>query len=291
MYLVLALALAGAVDAQHASQSPLELTVTVTGVPWEVWNRSMRVMSHAGYRGSSADMLAGRATGMSLARGIGVSMQFTQVAADSVRIVVTGRRYAAEPQTAGRVSMRAQDWPPILATDSVAKHLTAFVEALRSAESTDLAIAARRWPTPPITWALPGLPPQPPQPDTGPRVGYSIRRPGQTDLPLRSLPDGRRAYCKANAVRDDDWLIVDNVTIPDWCPLDQVAMQRLTYNAYVLENPHDKPIGTVLEVCAVSNVPRGWQTLELRTIAGRCPHDPGSPRANEPNMAVLRRVR
>ena len=109
------------------------------------------------------------------------------------------------------------------------------------------------------------------------------------DSLLRELGGGRRGFCKANAYFTSDWTVVDNVQLDDWCRLPESRRARTRYNTYVLENPHDKPVGTEMRMCVFWGIPRGWRVVERENDTTRCPQDPTSPYVGQPNVLVIRR--
>ena len=122
-------------------------------------------------------------------------------------------------------------------------------------------------------------------------VGAEVR-PTLTAAPdslLRDLGDGRRGFCKANSFLASDWTVVDNVQLDDWCPLPESRRETTKYNTYVLENPHDKPVGTEMRMCVFWGIPKGWRVVERVNDTTRCAQDPSSPYLGRPNVLVIRR--
>jgi len=109
------------------------------------------------------------------------------------------------------------------------------------------------------------------------------------DSLLRDLGGEHRGFCKANTYFTSDWTVVDNVQLDDWCPLPESRRAVTRYNTYVLENPHDKPVGAQMRMCVFWGIPRGWRVVERVNDATRCAQDPSSPYLGRPNVLVIRR--
>ena len=105
----------------------------------------------------------------------------------------------------------------------------------------------------------------------------------------RDLGGGRKGFCKANTYLTLNWVVVDNVQLDDWCPLPESMRADKKYNTYVLENPHDKPVGAEMRTCVFWGIPRGWRVVAQENDSTRCPQDPSSPYLGRPNVLVIRR--
>ena len=105
-----------------------------------------------------------------------------------------------------------------------------------------------------------------------------------------NLRDGRRASCRARGFDSSGWIVIDLVR-EDWCPPDTDGQVQNISNVAIKVNPHDKPIGATMLICATSMLPPGWRLVEMRWDGSRCPRDPGDRFRANPNVHLILRER
>lgn len=202
------------------SSTPAAITLLLPGTPLDVWNKVVQSLTDSSYRAADVDFYHGILTFRSLLTGRLIRVQMSQAHADSVIVLVTGRRYVGDNNREGLILASDSAWPEILATDSAA---------------TVITLAAAR-----ILTAFSAMPPSPTTTSSAPSQEFALIQTVPDSL-LRDLPNGRKGFCKANTVRRDEMLTVDNVNLLDWCSLPPYQAARLAYNTYVLADPSTVP--------------------------------------------------
>lgn len=122
------------------------------------------------------------------------------------------------------------------------------------------------------------------QPDHG-WDGGPGQRPGiAPDRRKASEPrlDTREA-CRATA-RPDGWIVVSYLRLGNQC-------QKLgddPYNGVLLQRIYDRPVGTVLEICADQVIPRDWYEIS-GPVSTRC--EGAHVKADQPTVVRIRKAR
>lgn len=96
----------------------------------------------------------------------------------------------------------------------------------------------------------------------------------------------RRIICRGAAI-PTGWLLVDDLRDRTMCEGSNPAVLRL-YNVWAIERYDNRPIGTVIEVCAAAVTPDGWELVDVYRSKELCGH-PGD--AFIVNVKRIRRVR
>jgi hypothetical protein len=246
------------------------VALTVPGQPPATWNTIVRALTDSAFHYADGNYSAGILTFQSLTRGLWLRVVMTSIGRESTSVVLTGRHYVGHAD-AGTILANADAWPAIEVAHLEAATLDSAAADIRAAYGS----------------AGP--------PSAGPGLGRSETREMpllsmSADSVLRDLGGGRKGFCKANTVRRDHFVIVDNVNLPDWCQLSPFEASRFSHNTWVLEDPLTVPVGTSVEVCWGSDVPPGFEVIEWFTDPTRCPYDPFWRWHREPNMRRLRRT-
>ena len=106
------------------------------------------------------------------------------------------------------------------------------------------------------------------------------------------LPGAANAYanrqliCRGGVI-PDGWLLVDDVRDPNACGGPNPSVVRM-YNVWVIERIDDRAIGTVIDICAATPVPDGWELVDIFRAKELCGH-PDDVLAV--NVKRIRRVR
>jgi len=206
-----------------------------------------------------------------LAEGRVLHIDMELVGIDSTRLRFTGYRYVGPWDRPGVIVNGPDAWTAIAKGDSAEALIlaapTRVVEALRT-QRAEVVPAGRHVVT------LLGPPGALPTPDSL----------------LRDLPDGLKAFCRANYIRKDALMIIDVVTMKDWCTLSAHGAERLAGNTYLLRDPDKVAIGDTVDICTISGMPRGFQVIESYTDSKHCPFDHNWKWKREPNRVKVRRV-
>lgn len=246
------------------------VTLTVPGTPQADWNTIVQALTDSSYRFADGDYYAGVLSFRSLKEGRLVRVQMLPISGDSVSVVVTGLHYIGDARRPGVILASDSAWPDIYSTDAAAAAVDLAGARIRAAFTPSQRLQPTAPPTPGRQFALLEASP---------------------DSLLRDLGNGRKAFCRANTVRRDQMVVVDNVNLSDWCLLSSYDAARLKNNTYVLEDPLRVAIGTTLDVCSISRIPAGFAVVEWFTDPSHCPFDPSWIWKREPNMMRLTRVR
>jgi len=249
--------------------SVASLALTVPGQPPASWNTIVRALTDSTFHYADGNYSTGILTFQSLTRGLWIRVVMTSIGNESTSVVLTGRHYIGHAD-AGTILAKADAWPAIDVAHPAAASLDSAAADIRAAYGST----------------------GPPSAGTG--LGRSQTRETpvlamSADSVLRDLGGGRQGFCKANTVRRDRLVIVDNVNLPDWCKLAPYEASRFSHNTYVLEDPRTVAVGKSVEVCWGSDVPPGFEVIEWFTDPTRCPYDPLWQWQREPNMRRLRR--
>ncbi|GAC1694864.1 MAG: hypothetical protein NVS9B3_13060 [Gemmatimonadaceae bacterium] len=97
----------------------------------------------------------------------------------------------------------------------------------------------------------------------------------------------RQLVCRG-AQLPTGWIVVTDTRDPSMCTGDQSAATVNSYNIWAIERYDDRPIGAVMEICASSPAPEGWQLVDVFRAHERCGH-PDDVFA--PNVKRIRRAR
>ena len=81
------------------------------------------------------------------------------------------------------------------------------------------------------------------------------------------------------------WIVVTDTRDPSMCTGDQSATTVNSYNIWAIERYDDRPVGSVMEICASSPAPDGWQLVDIYRSRERCGHP------DEPFAANVKRIR
>lgn len=80
----------------------------------------------------------------------------------------------------------------------------------------------------------------------------------------------RRLICRGGSI-PDGWLLVDDVRDPNACGGPNPSVVRM-YNVWVIERIDDRMVGTVIDVCAATPVPEGWELVDIFRAKELCGH-------------------
>lgn len=106
------------------------------------------------------------------------------------------------------------------------------------------------------------------------------------------LPGAANAYanrqliCRGGRI-PDGWVLVDDVRDPSQCEGSNPSALRL-YNVWVIERYDDRMVGTVIDICAATPTPEGWELVDVYRAKELCGH-PDS--ALVVNVKRIRRIR
>jgi hypothetical protein len=198
--------------------------------------------------------------------------EFQPAGRDSVTIELSAARM---PTTAdGGVVANEYDWLPLLSDiPAEVATLARLGDEVRAADGLadgtpiDTSLAQHA--------AVLGLPPR----------GHLIVAP-------RDLGNGRWGVCRYSAARSAAPLVVELAMMSDWCALPTEGTP-LHYNTFVSIFPNAVALGDSVSVCVpyTTQIPWGWEAVEWRRDAARCPADGQEADPGQPNVLVLKRVR
>lgn len=99
------------------------------------------------------------------------------------------------------------------------------------------------------------------------------------ESPASALPKGeRKLICRGGSI-DAGWILVDDVKDPKSCGGDNPAVLN-TFNVWVLEKFEGRPVGTQMDVCALTPIPKGWVLVDIFRDKTTCGHPQDSWGAN-----------
>lgn len=75
------------------------------------------------------------------------------------------------------------------------------------------------------------------------------------------------------------WILVDDLRDPNSCGGSNPAVLN-SYNVWAIEKYSDRPVGTVIEVCASAPTPPGWVLVDVYRNKDSCGHPPDLFTAN-----------
>ena len=96
----------------------------------------------------------------------------------------------------------------------------------------------------------------------------------------------RNTVCRGAAI-PAGWILVDDMREPTMCSGENLTV-RNSYNVWAIERFDNRPIGTVIEVCASAITPDGWTLVDIFRDKEACGH-PADPFT--PNVKRIRRMR
>lgn len=105
----------------------------------------------------------------------------------------------------------------------------------------------------------------------------------------RRPPSGRGArntVCRGEAI-PAGWILVDDMREATMCGGSNTTALN-TYNVWAIERYDNRPVGTVIEVCASTITPEGWQLVDIFRDKEACGHPADVFVAN---VKRIRRVR
>jgi hypothetical protein len=106
---------------------------------------------------------------------------------------------------------------------------------------------------------------------------------------LRRTPSARGArttLCRGAPI-PAGWILVDDMREPTMCGGTNVSALN-SYNVWAIERYDNRPVGTVIEVCASVLTPEGWQLVDVFRDKEVCGH-PGD--VFVANVKRIRRIR
>jgi hypothetical protein len=98
--------------------------------------------------------------------------------------------------------------------------------------------------------------------------------------------DTTRTICRGAAI-PTGWLLVNDARDPRSCGGDNPAALS-AFNVWVIQRYDDRPVNTVLEVCAMAPTPDGWALVDIYRRNDRCGR---APDAFQVNVKRIRRAR
>ena len=106
------------------------------------------------------------------------------------------------------------------------------------------------------------------------------------------LPGAANAYanrqliCRGGRI-PEGWVLVDDVRDRSQCDGSKPSVLRL-YNVWVLERFDDRMVGTVIDVCAATPIPEGWELVDVFRAKELCGHPDDALMVN---VKRIRRIR
>ncbi|GAC1477756.1 MAG: hypothetical protein NVS1B4_20880 [Gemmatimonadaceae bacterium] len=95
--------------------------------------------------------------------------------------------------------------------------------------------------------------------------------PSTTSTARKPILRDRQLVCRGAQV-PAGWVVVTDTRDPSMCTGDQSAATVNSYNIWAIERFDDRPVGSVMEICASSPSPDGWQLVDVYRSHERCGH-------------------
>jgi hypothetical protein len=99
----------------------------------------------------------------------------------------------------------------------------------------------------------------------------------------RSDRGQRNIICRGGNI-PAGWILVDDLRDPNSCGGSNPTVLN-SYNVWAIEKYSDRPVGTVIEVCASAPTPPGWVLVDVYRNRDSCGHPA------EPFTANVKRIR
>lgn len=96
----------------------------------------------------------------------------------------------------------------------------------------------------------------------------------------------RNTVCRGAAI-PAGWILVDDMREPTMCGGENLSI-RNSYNVWAIERYDNRPVGTVIEVCASVLTPDGWTLVDVFRDKEACGHPADAFAAN---VKRIRRMR
>jgi hypothetical protein len=100
------------------------------------------------------------------------------------------------------------------------------------------------------------------------RESTTTRRP--SPAPAVSLRRERQIICRGAAI-PTGWVLVDDLRDSSMCEGSNPAIVN-AYNVWAIERYDNRPIGTMIEICAAAATPEGWVVVDLFRDRELCGH-------------------
>jgi hypothetical protein len=248
------------------------------------FNAVERELGHRGYGIAEYSFAPEQGTRINVRDRLRVWVEQTRVGTDSLRLRITGERYAGDTAL-GRTSALRQDWLPITGGAAASQadrqaaetlrmlgdRLRAAIEGRAASDAADRVAGRRRY-----------------------EIAVNPRRqPGDT-VPSRPLDATHFLFCRQYQAWPTRGLVVDVTNVPDWCPLDPRSAAHLVANALVVADADSPPSGTRLAMCAAFaiNRPDDWIPVAWYRDPKHCLVDGVSLETSggdQPNMLLVER--
>lgn len=97
-------------------------------------------------------------------------------------------------------------------------------------------------------------------------------------------PSLQRQIVCAGATVPDGWIWVNDLRDLTICGGDRPGVERM-YNVWVIERVENRPLGTVIDICAAAPTPSGWVLMDVFRSRLLCGHP------DELYVANVKRIR
>lgn len=99
----------------------------------------------------------------------------------------------------------------------------------------------------------------------------------------RAVRGERRIVCRGATI-PAGWILVDDLRDRSMCSGENPTILRM-YNVWAIERIDNRPVGTVIQVCAATPTPTGWELVDVFRDPASCGHP------TEPFAANVKRIR
>jgi hypothetical protein len=109
--------------------------------------------------------------------------------------------------------------------------------------------------------------------------------PSAAEAQSRAIRGERRIVCRGATI-PAGWILVDDLRDRSMCSGENPTILRM-YNVWAIERIDNRPGGTVIQVCAATPTPTGWELVDVFRDPASCGH-PTDPLAV--NVKRIRRA-